>query len=109
MSGFLKSQDCSKVGYEESMWMTVSDDQMILIAAHIDDFIISCAHRPTLNKFKNALLRVLFVHTLVAKLSAICVMSPLCFLRNIMLKTFYALSVSGTLTPFLLTLHRIPA
>jgi hypothetical protein len=26
------------------------------VAAHIDDFIIYCAHRPTLDKFKNALL-----------------------------------------------------
>ena len=56
MSGFLQSQGCSKVGYEESMWMVVSDGHKILIAAHIDDFIISCAHRPTLDKFKNALL-----------------------------------------------------
>jgi hypothetical protein len=56
MSGFLQSQGCSKVGYEESMWMAVSDGHKILIAAHIDDFIISCAHRPTLDKFKNALL-----------------------------------------------------
>jgi Reverse transcriptase (RNA-dependent DNA polymerase) len=56
MSGFLASQGCSKVGYEESMWMAVSDGHKILIAAHIDDFIISCAHRPTLDKFKNALL-----------------------------------------------------
>jgi hypothetical protein len=56
MSGFLKSQGCSKVGYEESMWMTVSDGHKLLIAVHIDDFIISCAHRPTLDKFKNALL-----------------------------------------------------
>ena len=38
------------------MWMTVSDGHKILIPAHIDDFIISCAHRPTLDTFKNALL-----------------------------------------------------
>ena len=36
--------------------MAVSDGHKILIAAHIDDFIISCAHRPTLDKFKKALL-----------------------------------------------------
>ena len=36
--------------------MAVSDGHKILIAAHIDDFIISCAHRPTLDTFKHALL-----------------------------------------------------
>ena len=30
LSGFLKSQGCSKVGYEESMWMAVSDGHKIL-------------------------------------------------------------------------------
>jgi hypothetical protein len=56
MSAFLHTQGCTKVGYEESMWMATSNGHQILLAAHIDDFIISCAHRPTLDAFRNALL-----------------------------------------------------
>ena len=56
MSAFLHTQGCTKVGYEESMWMAKSNGHQILLAAHIDDFIISCAHRPTLDAFRNALL-----------------------------------------------------
>ena len=56
MSAFLLTQGCTKVGYEESMWMATSNGHQILFAAHIDDFIISCAHRPTLDAFRNALL-----------------------------------------------------
>jgi hypothetical protein len=55
MSVFLQTQGCTKVGYEESMWMTTSNDHQILLAAHID-FIISCAHRRTLDAFRDALL-----------------------------------------------------
>ena len=56
MSGFLHTQGCTKVGYEESMWQATSNGHQILLAAHIDDFIISCAHRPTLDAFRDALL-----------------------------------------------------
>jgi hypothetical protein len=56
MSAFLHTQGCTKVGYEESMWMTTSNGHQILLAAHIDDFIISYAHRPTLDAFHNAYL-----------------------------------------------------
>jgi hypothetical protein len=56
MSTFLHTQGYTKVGYEESMWMAQSNGHQILLAAHIDDFIISCAHRPTLDAFRNALL-----------------------------------------------------
>ncbi len=54
MSAFLHTQGCTKVGYEESM--ATSNGHQILLAANIDDFIISCAHRPTLDDFRDALL-----------------------------------------------------
>ena len=55
MSAFLNTQGCTKVGYEESM--ATSNGHQILLAAHIDDFIIVCAHRPTLdNSFRSVLL-----------------------------------------------------
>ncbi len=38
------------------MWTDTSNDHQILIVVHIDDFIIACAHRPTLDSFRNALL-----------------------------------------------------
>jgi hypothetical protein len=56
MSAFLHTQGCTKVGDEESMWMTTSNGHQILLATHIDDFIISCAHRPTLDAFRDDLL-----------------------------------------------------
>jgi hypothetical protein len=56
MSVFLHTQGCTKVDYEESMWMSTSNDHQILFVSHIDDFIISCVHRPTLDAFRNALL-----------------------------------------------------
>jgi hypothetical protein len=56
MSAFLHTQGCTKVGYEGSMWMATSNGHQILLVTHIDDFIISCAHRPTLDVFRNALL-----------------------------------------------------
>ncbi len=34
--------------------MATSNGHQILLAAHINDFIISCAHRPTLDAFRNA-------------------------------------------------------
>jgi hypothetical protein len=56
MSAFLKTQGCTKVGYEESMWTTQSNGHQILIVVYIDDFIIVCAPRPTLDSFRNTLL-----------------------------------------------------
>jgi hypothetical protein len=56
MSVFLHTQGYTKVDYEENMWMTTSNGHQIFLAAHIDDFIISCAHRPTLDVFLNTLL-----------------------------------------------------
>lgn len=59
MSVFLKTQGCTEVDYEESIWMSTSNDHQILLESHIDDFIISCANRPTLDIFLDTLL-VLF-------------------------------------------------
>lgn len=58
MSTFLKPEDCTKVGYEESMWKTpeLHCGHDILLATHIDDFIIACRDRPTLDAFRERLL-----------------------------------------------------
>jgi hypothetical protein len=56
MSTFLKQEGCSKVGYEESMWKTTVNGHDILLAAHIDDFILACRDRPTLDAFRSRLL-----------------------------------------------------
>ena len=56
MSTFLKQEGCTKVGYEESMWKTTLNGHDILLAAHIDDFLIACRHRPTLDAFRARLL-----------------------------------------------------
>jgi len=55
MSAYLKSQGCTTVGFERSMWTVVKNGYRILIAAHIDDFIIACEDRPTLDAFRNGL------------------------------------------------------
>ena len=47
MSTFLKQEGCSKVGSEESMWKTTTvNGHDILLAAHIDDFILRAAIGP---------------------------------------------------------------
>ena len=51
MSTFLKLEDCTKVGYEESMWKTTVHGHDILLTAHIDDFIIASRDQPTLDTF----------------------------------------------------------
>ena len=43
MSAYLKGQGCTLVGFERSMWTVVKEGHVILITAHIDDFIIACA------------------------------------------------------------------
>jgi hypothetical protein len=55
MSEFLKTEGCSKVGYEESMWQVTQNGHNIVLAAHIDDFVIACADRPTLDNFRSRL------------------------------------------------------
>ncbi len=54
MSVFLKTQGCTKVGYEENT--TTSNDHQILLVTYIDDFIIVCTHCPTMNSFRNTLI-----------------------------------------------------
>ena len=56
MSTFLKQEGCSKVGYEESMWKTTVNGHDILLAAHIDDFLLVYRDRPTLDAFRSRLL-----------------------------------------------------
>ena len=50
MSAYLKSQGCKLVGFERSMWTVVKEGHVILITAHIDDFIIACADRTVLER-----------------------------------------------------------
>jgi hypothetical protein len=45
------------VGFERSMWTVVKEGHVILITAHIDDFIIACADRRVLDEFRTALLQ----------------------------------------------------
>ena len=56
MSAYLKSQGCSLVGFERSMWCATIGGHTILIAAHIDDFILACSDRTTLDTFRTGLL-----------------------------------------------------
>jgi hypothetical protein len=39
------------------MWTVVKEGHVILITAHIDDFIIACADRKVLDEFRTALLQ----------------------------------------------------
>ena len=57
MSAYLKSQGCTLVGFERSMWTVVKEGHVILLTAHIDDFIIACADRRVLDEFRTALLQ----------------------------------------------------
>ena len=56
MSAFLKSEGCSTVGFEGSMWTCVKDGHRVILGAHIDDFIICCANRSVLDEFRIRLL-----------------------------------------------------
>jgi len=44
MSEFIKTEGCTKVGYEESMWQVTQNGHRIVLVAHSDDFVIACAH-----------------------------------------------------------------
>jgi hypothetical protein len=57
MSSYLKSEGCTLVGFERNMWTVVKEGHVILITAHIDDFIIACADRRGLDEFRTALLQ----------------------------------------------------
>jgi hypothetical protein len=59
MSEFMKTEGCTKVGYEESMWQVTQDGHNIVLPTHIDDFVIACAHHsPTLDSFRARVLQV---------------------------------------------------
>jgi hypothetical protein len=47
---------CDLVGFERSMWCAKIDGHTLLIAAHIDDFILACVDRNTLDAFRTKLL-----------------------------------------------------
>jgi hypothetical protein len=56
MSSYLKSQRCTLVGFQQSMWTVVKEGHVILITAHIDDFVvIACADRRVLDEFRTDL------------------------------------------------------
>lgn len=55
MSAYLKSQGCTTVGFELSMWTVLKNGYRIRIAAHIDDFIIASEDRSTLDTFRKGL------------------------------------------------------
>ena len=46
-----QNQGCALVGFERSMWCVTISCHTILIAAQIDDFILACADRATLDTF----------------------------------------------------------
>ena len=56
MITFLKQEGYSKVGYEESMWKSTVNGHDILLTVHIDDFILVCHDRSTLDVFQSRLL-----------------------------------------------------
>lgn len=56
MSAFLHREGCVTAGFEKSMWTLDLNGHRILLAAHIDDFIIACADRATLDAFRTRLL-----------------------------------------------------
>ena len=56
MSAYLKSKGCAHVGFERSMWCVTIKRHTILIASHIDDFMLACADRAMLDTFRQGLL-----------------------------------------------------
>jgi len=44
MSAFLEREGCETVGFEKSMRRVVIDGHLILLGAHIDDFVIACVN-----------------------------------------------------------------
>ena len=110
MSAYLKSQGCTLVGFERSMWTVVKEGHVILLTAHIDDFIIACADRLVLDEFRTALLQRFEgtyegeVHTyLGCEIFRDLEAGKTLCLRNIMLKTSYAhMTIGNVFLPSLL-------
>ena len=114
MSAYLKSQGCTLVGFERSMWTVVKEGHVILITAHIDDFIIACADRRVLDEFRMALLQRFQgtyeseVHTylgceILRKLEA----GKTLYLRNIMLKMSCVLTTVNQTVGIVFLLSRL--
>jgi len=56
MRVFLAKEECATVGFEKSMCTVTIDDARILLGAHIDDFVITCANQQILDAFRVRLL-----------------------------------------------------
>jgi len=56
MSGFMREEGFSTVGFEKSMWFRERDGERLLVGAHIDDFIICGSSRDAVDSFRLALL-----------------------------------------------------
>ena len=56
MSAFLAKERCATVGFEKRMWTVTIDGARILLGAHIDNFVITCANRQVLEGFRARLL-----------------------------------------------------
>ena len=41
MSAFLANEGCATVGFENSMWTVTIDGALVLLGAHIEDFVIA--------------------------------------------------------------------
>ena len=53
----VEREGCKTVGFEKSMWTVTITGHKILLGAHVDDFVIACAHRPVLDAFRASLLK----------------------------------------------------
>eukprot|EP00961_Rhodomonas_salina_P191773 2587836-Rhodomonas_salina.2 len=56
---FIKSQGFVAAGFEDSVWVCEPNEvyrEQLIVSAHIDDLLVSCADLPTLNMFKAAFL-----------------------------------------------------
>jgi len=56
MNAFLTKEGCATVGFEKSMWTVTIDSTLILLGAHIDDFVIACVNRKIPDDFYARLL-----------------------------------------------------
>ena len=60
LDNFMKSQGFVAAGFEDSVWVCNPSSKyahQIIVSAHIDDLLVSCAHEGTLTDFKQAFLK----------------------------------------------------
>ena len=55
-SAFLARKGCTTVGFEHSTWTMEKDGHQIILAAHIDDFILASSNLAFLEAFRERLL-----------------------------------------------------